>query len=406
MRRILQFWIIREEQLAQCILCCHMILPRSQFQIVLCLFRIRNQQPAIAIENPSQILCVSVAAVRQRLQLLCGFVAFRQWQSFVRRHCIPRICWVRNTVGGIVFRFLFCACVLECDLVLPHLFRHLKDRILDLPELLLLGEWRTLPPFFRVEIVQPALQFPPTFVAFIHARQQLHLIDDGVDLPLEIFRQIPVGLFTLDAAQLQRQFPDHLLCLRMLAGGVLHLLRKRQHGRACFPHQFVAGLTFVLVDVQQLLLKDLVRQDRFYFPDTFPVQVRLPRLFRPRHHVNVRVTALVVERRIPAKVLRRDVHRLRDVVPVRPQQRPPCVRMIEPQPLRVLAAKRNDVRPDIAGAAVHLCHRCVQIDCIFITEQSVFAQPLRARTGCDILGVAVDLLHLAPVFLHRQREKL
>ena len=158
--------------------------------------------------------------------------------------------------------------------------------------------------------------------------------------------------------------------------------------------------------MQQFLLKDLVRQDRFDFPNPIPVQVRLPWRFRPRHHVNVRVTALVVERRIPAKVLRRDVHRLRNVVPVRPQQRPPCVRMVEPQPLRILASERNDVRPDIAGVAVHLCHCRVQIDCIFITEQSVFAQPLRARSGCDVLGIAVKLLHLAPVFLHRQREKL
>ena len=192
----------------------------------------------------------------------------------------------------------------------------------------------------------------------------------------------------------------------MLAGGVLHLLCKRQHGRACFPHQLVAGLAFVLIDVQQFLLKDLVRQDRFYFPDTFPVQVRLPRLFRPRHHVDVRVTALVVERRIPAEVLRWDVHCLCDVVPVRPQQCPPCVRVIEPKPLRVLAPERNDVRPDVSGAAVHLCHCRIQVNCIFISEQSVFAQPLRARSGRDILGIAVKLLHLAPVFLHRQREKL
>ena len=118
------------------------------------------------------------------------------------------------------------------------------------------------------------------------------------------------------------------------------------------------------------------------------------------------MAALIVERRIPAKVLRRDVHRLRNVVPVRPQQRPPCVRVIEPKPLRILAPERNDVRPDIPGITVHLRHRRVQVNYIFIPKQSVFAQPLRARSGCDVLGVAVDLLHLAPVFLHRQREKL
>ena len=289
---------------------------------------------------------------------------------------------------------------------MPHLFRHLNDRILDLPEFFLLGERRTLPLLFRIEIVQPALQLPPTFVAFIHTRQQLHLIDNGIDLPFEILRQISIGLFTLDAAQLSRQLPDHLLRFRMLTGGVLHLLCKCQHSRPCFPYQLVAGLTFVLVDVQQFLPKDLVGQDRLDFPNPIPVQVRLPRLFRPRHHVNVRVTALVVECRIPAEVLRRNVHRLRNVVPVRPQQRPPCVRVIEPKPLRIFAPERNDVRPDVSGITVHLCHCHIQIDCIFIAEQPMFAQPLRARSGCDVLGIAVKLLHLAPVFLHRQREKL
>lgn len=102
------------------------------------LFRVRDQQPAITIENPGQVLRVSISAVCQRFQLLCGFVAFRQWQSFVRRHCVPRICWVRNIAGDILLCFLFRAYVLECDLVLPNLLCHLNDRILDLPELLLL----------------------------------------------------------------------------------------------------------------------------------------------------------------------------------------------------------------------------------------------------------------------------
>ena len=403
---ILYFRIIREEQLAQRILRRRMILLRRQFQIVLCLFCVRDQQPAITIENACQVLRVSISAVCQRFQLLCGFVAFLQRQGFIRRHCVPRICWVRNIAGGILLRILLCACVFERDLVLPHLFCHLKDRILDLPEFLLLGERRALPLFFRVEIVQPALQLPPAPVAFIHARQQFHLIDNGIDFLLEVFRQISVGLLSLDAAKLQRQLPNHLLRLRMLAGRVLHLLCKRQHSRACFPYQLVAGLTFVLVDVQQLLPKDLIGQDGFDLLNPVTVQVRLPRLFRPRHHVDVRVTALVVERRIPAEVLRRDTHCLRNVIPVRPQQRPPCVRVIEPKPLRVLASERNDVRPDVPGITVHLRHRRIQVDGIFISEQPVFAHPLRARSGCDILGVAVDLLHLAPVFLHRQREKL
>ena len=98
--------------------------------------------------------------------------------------------------------------------------------------------------------------------------------------------------------------------------------------------------------------------------------------------------------------------RLCNIVSVRPQQRPPCVRVIEPKPLRILAPERNDVCPDVSGVAVHLCHCRIQVDRILVTEQSVFAYPLHARTSGDVLGIAVKLLHLAPVFLHRQREKL
>ena len=73
-------------------------------------------------------------------------------------------------------------------------------------------------------------------------------------------------------------------------------------------------MALVLIDVQQLLLKDLVGQYGFYLPDTIPVQVRLPRLFRPRHHVDVWMTALVVERRVPAKILRRNVEKFLECV--------------------------------------------------------------------------------------------
>ena len=66
LRRILYFRIIREEELAKRILRRRMILLRSQSQIVLCFFRVRNQQPAIAIEDASQILRIPVAAVCQR----------------------------------------------------------------------------------------------------------------------------------------------------------------------------------------------------------------------------------------------------------------------------------------------------------------------------------------------------
>ena len=48
--------------------------------------------------------------------------------------------------------------------------------------------------------------------------------------------------------------------------------------------------------------------------DTIFGQVCLIRFHRPCHHVDVGMVALVMERRVPAKVLRRYFHRRRDVI--------------------------------------------------------------------------------------------
>ena len=160
------------------------------------------------------------------------------------------------------------------------------------------------------------MQLPPCLVARIHGGQPRHLVDDLVHQLFHWLRQIAVGFLAADLTELPRQIPDHLLCLRVDAGHLLHCLRQFQHGFPRFRHQLITRFAFLLIDVQQLLSEDLIGQRGLDLPYPIFGQVRLIRLCRPRHHVDVRMIALVMEGGIPAEVLRWDLHCRGDVIAV------------------------------------------------------------------------------------------
>ena len=66
--------------------------------------------------------------------------------------------------------------------------------------------------------------------------------------------------------------------------------------------------------MEQFLSENLVGQRGFDLADTVFGQIRLIRFCRPCHHVDVGMVALVMERRVPTEILRRDLHRRRDVI--------------------------------------------------------------------------------------------
>ena len=66
--------------------------------------------------------------------------------------------------------------------------------------------------------------------------------------------------------------------------------------------------------MEQFLTEDLIGQRGLDLPYPIFGQVRLIRLCRPCHHVDVGMVALVMERRVPTEILRRDLHRRRDVI--------------------------------------------------------------------------------------------
>ena len=197
------------------------------------------------------------------------------------------------------------------------MLRLFDDGVLDLAKFLLLRQRWTYSLFiFGIVILHLTLQFPPCLVARIHSRQPRHLVDDLVHQLFHRLRQIAIGFPAADLTELPRQVPDHLLRLWVDAGHLPHGLRQFQHGFPCFHHQLVAGFAFLLVDVQQLLSEDLIGQRGPDLPYPIFGQVCLIRLCRPRHHVDVRMIALIVECRVPAEVLRRYFHRRGDVIAV------------------------------------------------------------------------------------------
>ena len=141
--------------------------------------------------------------------------------------------------------------------------------------------------------------------------------------------------------------------------------------------------------MEHFVAENIVGELGLDLTDTFPGEIGLSRLCGPGHHVDVRMLALVVEGRIPTEVTGRYLHCRRDVVTVRPNEIAPRRGVIEAEPGRILPLDRDDMCPHISGVALQFFHGPVERDSIVITEQTVSADALRARTGGDILHVLV-----------------
>ena len=115
--------------------------------------------------------------------------------------------------------------------------------------------------------------------------------------------------------------------------------------------------------------------------------------------------SLVAEGGIPAEVVQLNVHGGGDAIAIDAEQVPPCFGIVAAKACGVLPVRREDVRPDVAGVVLQFRHGGIQIHMICITEQTVVTKTLCTRPGCDVLHVAIRLLHLLPVFLQRQRDE-
>ena len=117
------------------------------------------------------------------------------------------------------------------------------------------------------------------------------------------------------------------------------------------------------------------------------------------------MVTFIVEGRVPAEILRGDLHRRGDVIAVGAQECAPRVRVIVPKPLRILPVEGDDVRPHVAGVVIQFIHDSAQIHVVIVTEQAVFTQPFRPRTQGDVLGVALHRGEPVPIRFQRQRDE-
>ena len=132
------FQIIREVQFGKRVLGHQMSLLRRLFEPVPGIRRVGYQQRPVPPEFSHQVLRVHITAFRQLFHFRDGFAALLHGQALVPDH-IPQ-CPV--VVGGVaVFLrlvLLIETLLLEADLTQVQALHFLNDRVLDLPELLLL----------------------------------------------------------------------------------------------------------------------------------------------------------------------------------------------------------------------------------------------------------------------------
>ena len=87
--------------------------------------------------------------------------------------------------------------------------------------------------------------------------------------------------------------------------------------------EIVASLCLTLVVGDIILAKDISGDGLLDIVDAYSREVWFVRTLRPDKHVNVRMPFRVMIRRIPAKILRSNVHLTSDIVAVRAQERDP-----------------------------------------------------------------------------------
>ena len=234
--------IVGEERLAKGVLCLRQTMLCRPGEPVLCLAAVRDQQRAVPIELPHEVLGVGVAALCQPLQFLHCSVPVAQGESVITDN-------MSQFPAGIGFasyllRFVVAGqvSVLEGDLPQPDALRLPDDSVFDLPEFFLLGQLFLLSGFVVVVAVDCILEDTPLFVAGFHRWYFLQIVHYLIHGFLHGLGEVSVGLFALDRFQLSGQLLHLLLDGRLCADAPGHLLCEFSNGPAGFPHQFVPRL--------------------------------------------------------------------------------------------------------------------------------------------------------------------
>ena len=173
----------------------------------------------------------------------------------------------------------------------------------------------------------------------------------------------------------------------MVRNGIGQLFRQHLERFPALLYQLVPALGFLLIDGIQLLPEYLIGQSRLDGTDAILVEIPLGRVSRPRHHVDMRVFALIVEGGVPAEIIQRYFHGGGDFALLGQQKVAPSGGVVVAQPLGVTPLEGEDVCPHSTGILLQLCHRSRKINRTFYTEQAMDTDPLRPGAGGDIAQV-------------------
>ena len=172
------------------------------------------------------------------------------------------------------------------------------------------------------------------------------------------------------------------------------------HFRAKCLFQIVPRLRLPAINRQQFLTENVRCHHLFDVVNPRLREIRLARILRPHHHMRVRVGFLVVVRRIPTKILGRDVHRFCNIIAAGTEQMHPLRGGIIAEPFGILALQREDESPHIARMVVDLLADFRKVNAhAFVREQPAgafaltdivhhaAAQKFHAFARCDIFRV-------------------
>ena len=317
---VMDFYVIGQQQFAQCVLCVRQ-LPRRLFKPIPRFHPVRYEQRAILVQPAQEKLGIGITVLRLLSEMLHPFITQIQREGVVTdyRPC-PSTGFAAQ--GNIVQLIAPCHIpVLKGELLQTE--RRLDDGIVYGPEFLLLGQWDALHGLVRVELIHLMLKLQPFLIAFLHEGQPRHLIHNFIHLFFHTLGQIAVLFFALRFFQVVGQREQERFYLRVFADAMLHFISQLQHNASGFSRQHIPRLAFLLIDVKHLLPENIVGQLGLDFLNAHRAEISRRGPGGPRHHVDVGVVALVVERRVPAEIAGWNVHRGGDIIAVCAKQIPP-----------------------------------------------------------------------------------
>ena len=194
---------------------------------------------------------------------------------------------------------------------------------------------------------------------------------------------------------------------RIIQRALPHLLNQFSHDHSGLLGELIPPLSLPLIEFVELLMEDPLGQIRFDLGDPFSGKKAGPAVRAVTDHVDVRVMALVVKRRVPPELLPRYLRGLRHLHGIAGEKPLPLSRVIVAEPRRVLPSQGDDGEPHIAGVMGHLVRNIGQHQRIIRPgEQGVRSGALCAGAAGNVADVVVPLGDLVVVVLQCAGDEL